>query len=232
VNPLVTADTATEDEGAAADRECARALDRIGLPRNRWTLLTAVHEAAHVVVADTVDMATGEVRITRSTHVLGRGHATSATRHSGPYTLPQILAVRSAGFEGAWLWMLARGYPKTLDTQRPLTLAAGGDIRAVIADCRAAGRPDLVPPDDGRPPPDSVIGLGVHPAAHILTRRWSTVLRIAYHLARTHRLDADTLDAHLCAPHQATHALRARSWWRAWTRNPVLPPVGRRERPS
>ncbi|MGR7000774.1 hypothetical protein ACU686_26440 [Yinghuangia aomiensis] len=182
----------------------AEAMGLLGLTPRTARLLSAVHEAGHAVVADTVGLRVARARVASAAHIgVGGDHVDVETRDGADVPPGAHLVVLAAGFQASYTWAVGRGYTDPAKLNRALNILNGGDRGAVDALRERHGRPDIH------------IQQGTEPAMRILTRRWSTVLRIAYALARAGELDERALFAHLVAGPAELQAA-ARRVWREW----------------
>lgn len=178
-------------------------------------LISAVHEAGHVVVGHTLGMTVSRARLADDDSL----HAHVTVDYGYPagtvIPLPDLLAMRAAGFQAAFTWLDSRAL---LDDRRNQAInnLAGGDIKWCLATCRDLGVSDTTMQD------------GIVPAVHVLQRRWRTVLRLAYALAAAGSLSQGEIGPLLADDRAARlDALDAYRHWRdvetvhRWYRNPT-----------
>uniref|UniRef100_UPI003F496E0E hypothetical protein n=1 Tax=Actinokineospora sp. CA-119265 TaxID=3239890 RepID=UPI003F496E0E len=146
----------------------------LGLDPRRVRLLSAVHEAGHVVVADTVGVDILGATVSSAEHIgVGEDHTELRMPGGEPIPIPtaEYTVILAAGFQASYLWLTGRGVTDQDVLNQALTMLAAGDIAAMDDLRETRHRPDLHIQD------------GIKTAALILEHRWANVLRIGYALA-------------------------------------------------
>jgi hypothetical protein len=163
-------------------------------------LLSAVHEAGHAVVADTVGMGVSGMHLTDD----GSLDATTTVdyrRGAGEIIpLPDMLAMRAAGFQAMFTWLDVRGLENDDRSQAVNYLAAGDNTW-----CKEMCDKLL---------PGATMQDGVVPAVNILQRRWLAVMRLAYALARAGTLGHQEISELLATDAEQQSA--ASAWYLRW----------------
>lgn len=186
---------------------------KLGLPPRLLRLLSAVHESGHALVAHTLDMRVTEAQVVSREFIgLGGDHILidfSSYRRgcsSRIVPTPDLLAMKVAGFQAAFMWLQGRGVDGTeAPYQEILNTLAGGDLNWCTDFCRTLGRPPLQ-------------SHAVEAAAWILSHRWREALALAYALAARGNLDEKALRPFLEAgPHRLAPARAAYAAWRERT---------------
>lgn len=164
----------------------ARVFQLLNLTPDSARMLSAIHEAGHVVVANTVGALVISTSVTSREHIGVDGADETVLDMPGgrAMTLAEQLPILAAGFQASFLWLGTRRIGETVRNQA-LNILAAGDWEDCVQACVDAGRPDLGMQD------------GVLPAAQVLQARWSTVVRIACDLARMGSMTHPDLWPHL-----------------------------------
>lgn len=176
----------------------------LGLDRRSSRLLSAVHEAGHAVVAHAVGAWATNVAVADGEQLgLGGNYTEVEMLGGGEVPLPEGLAILAAGIQTTYYWLRGRGFTDMAMLTRVLNLLAAGDHDATTVLCERWGRPDLD------------LEAGIWPASEIVIRRWPTVLRIGYHLARVGTMNGSELLPHLCSS-PYSEFVEAREVFRKW----------------
>lgn len=168
-------------------------------------LAAAVHEAGHAIVAHTAGAAVTKTGVCRCTTAdcSDKGTEIDFRVSEQDVSLPDLLAVGSAGFLATHIWLQSGG----TDGTRPpydnaLSFMASDDIGYCRDICRQRGRPDLGMQD------------GIEGAREILVRRWQAVLQLSYAVSVHGVLAGVELDPYLTSdPAQRAEAVGI---YRAW----------------
>jgi hypothetical protein len=177
----------------------------LGMEPRLLRLLTAVHEAGHVIAAATVGLKVTRAWVTWSRLIGAGGTGFDYSCYpSRIIPLPDLLAMNAAGFQATYTWLEGRGIDGNADPYDfALNAMASADIGWCQDACRQLGRPDLTMQD------------GIHGAGRILKHRWRAVLRLAYALASQGALPGAELQPYLLAdPAQHAEAVIAYHAWR------------------
>ncbi|WP_331757732.1 hypothetical protein [Nocardia sp. NBC_01388] len=202
------AESRPRDEGAPEDVR-AKTLALLGVHPRHVRLLTAVHEAGHAVVADSVGAHVDSVTVLSDGHLTdprgGNDHAQVEFpgAASADEVFAEYLTVLTAGFQSQYMWLTrSRGVTYTDQVQTGLSWLAAGDIHPANALRERCGRQDV----------EFVHAQAI--AGMILRTRWSTLLRLAYHLNRTGYASQKDLQGYLMVnPQVRTKCL---AYFRAW----------------
>jgi hypothetical protein len=196
----ISAQSLTTEAVALSDK----LVTMLRLPPRLRRLLSAVHEAGHAIVAHTVDVRVRYAEVTSYEYLgVGNDHINISMPDGRPIPLAELLVIRAAGFQASYMWLRSRGFRDVDTLNQALSMLAAGDIADCTVDCQRAGRPELGMQD------------GIDVAAEILQRRWPSVLRLGYELARTGTMDEAQLWPVLLAD-QGAATRSARDEFRRW----------------
>ena len=194
---------------AEHEQLCRENTARLGLEPRLLRRLTAVHEAGHAVVGQTVGFKVTGARVV-STDVLGRHDSDHISidltplEEDGTFPLCELLTLKMAGFQASHMWLRGRGVPAMEQPYKTaLNTLAGGDITQCYAHCNEAGMPDI-----------STTREALYGTAIILKFRWRAVLRLGYALEAVGQLDESALQPYLNADPSAHQEAAER--YRAW----------------
>lgn len=186
--------------------QSARVFELLNLTPDRARMLSAIHEAGHVVVANTVGALVIRTSVTSREHIGVDGADETLLDMPGgrAMMLAEQIPILAAGFQASYFWLQSRGFTDETVLNKALNILGASDWKACVQACAGAGRPDLSMQD------------GVLPAAQILKARWSTVVRIGYDLAGMGTMTHPDLWPHLIDAARAGHrtALAAYETWR------------------
>ena len=138
----------TDEERAARSAEV---IELLGLDRRRIRLLTAIHEAGHAVVANTVGALVISANVT-SDEQIGIGDDYTHLDMPGGVEIPfpEYLTILAAGFQASYFWMEARGFGDTATLNKALNLLRASDWNTAKRLCQRWNRPTVASRETAR----------------------------------------------------------------------------------
>lgn len=181
--------------------------ETLGLPPRLLRLLSAVHEAGHAVVAQTLGMWVGEVHVVSHEHIGMGGDRCQIREDLDALPTMDYVTMLLAGAQASGLWFIGRGRDPREDPDLTLRLnnLAGTDLDEIWARCQALG----MTKEEATPKVQATI----RAANTILQKRWIDVLSMAYVLARRGSLVGQEMWPYL---HRPAREVEAREAYRVW----------------
>lgn len=194
----------TPDEEIALELENRATL---ALPPRLLRLLSAVHEAGHAVVAQTLGMWVCEVHVVSHERIGMGGDRCQIREDLNTWPTVDHVTLLLAGMQASGLWFTGRGRDprKDPDLTHCLNSLAGSDLEEAWARCESLG----MTKEEAAPKVQAT----VRAANIILQKRWIDVLSMAYALARHGSLVGRELWPYL---HRPAREVEARAAYRVW----------------
>ncbi|MEV0237515.1 hypothetical protein [Nonomuraea sp. NPDC050786] len=192
------------EEKTVLELEIRQTLD---LPPRLLRLLSAVHEAGHAVVAQTLGMWVWEVHVVSHERIGMGGDRCQIREDMDALPTVDYVAMLLAGAQASGLWFIGRGRDprKDPDLTHRLNNLAGTDLEEVWARCQTLG----MSKEEATPKVQATI----RAANIILQHRWIDVLGLAYAVARRGSLVGQELFPYL---HRPAREVEAREAYRVW----------------
>ena len=197
--------TATACAHAERQTPAAELTTAFGEDPQHLRLIAAVYTAGQVVVAMTVGLPVTGAGVCDCAAADCAGRGVEMDLAVFPVPLPHVLAGAAAGYLATFLWLQSGGIEAAdWPYDAALSFLAACDINSCRDTCRQLGRQDLSMRD------------GFEGALCILTRRWYTVLQLAYWL--TERGVLAGADLQSCLAEDPAQRASAASSYQAWRR--------------